>query len=73
MIVDTSCDTKGENNLMKSFLASFFDSVYKKESYSHRRIGLVQNDGKDNIVLISPGLSIVRNFFHPRIRIQATI
>lgn len=56
VVLDTSCDSKAEINLMSSFLDNFFETIYKTHNYKDTRIGLVQHDGKDSRILISPGL-----------------
>ena len=54
VIVDTSCDTLGESKMVANFVAEIFSQIFSKTNYENVRVGLIQNDGKQTHVLISP-------------------
>ena len=54
VIVDTSCDTLGESKMVANFVAEMFSEIFSKTNYENVRVGLIQNDGKQTHILISP-------------------
>ena len=54
VIVDTSCDTLGESKMVANFVAEMFFQIFSKTNYVNVRVGLIQNDGKQTHILISP-------------------
>ena len=54
VIVDTSCDTLGESKMVANFVAEIFSEIFSKTNYENVRVGLIQNDGKQTHILISP-------------------